>query len=151
MDYNKQDLQQFWKDDNMWQNGKRLVISIATTFWQCFKKSLFQILGLLINSLQWNSKLLTTLGKKPFENMKKGENAGTQHFCLFPTMFSIHPRTNINFSAKFDFLSANAFNLDQSKNLSFRKELKLYSIDTHFDTSTTDSFCKHCGKRRNCS
>ena len=27
----------------------------------------------------------------------------------------------------------------------------LYSIDTHFDASTTDSFWKHCGKRRNCS
>ena len=30
-------------------------------------------------------------------------------------------------------------------------ELTLYSIDTHFDTSTADSFWKHCGKRRNCS
>ena len=29
--------------------------------------------------------------------------------------------------------------------------LSLYSIDTHFNTSTTDSFLKHCGKRRNCS
>ena len=30
-------------------------------------------------------------------------------------------------------------------------ELTLYSIDTHFDPSTTESFLKHCGKRRNCS
>ena len=29
--------------------------------------------------------------------------------------------------------------------------LTLYSIDTHFDTSTTDSFLKNCGKRRYCS
>ena len=29
--------------------------------------------------------------------------------------------------------------------------LSLYSIDTHFDVSTIDSFLKHCGKRRNCS
>ena len=29
--------------------------------------------------------------------------------------------------------------------------LTLYSIDTHFNPSTTDSFWKHCGKRRNCS
>ena len=29
--------------------------------------------------------------------------------------------------------------------------LTLHSIDTHFNTSTTDSFWKHCGKRRNCS
>ena len=26
--------------------------------------------------------------------------------------------------------------------------LTLYSIDRHFDTSTTDRFWKHCGKRR---
>ena len=29
--------------------------------------------------------------------------------------------------------------------------LTFYSIDTHFDASTTDRFRKHCGKRRNCS
>ena len=29
--------------------------------------------------------------------------------------------------------------------------LTLYSIDTHINASTTDSFWKHCGKRRNCS
>ena len=29
--------------------------------------------------------------------------------------------------------------------------LTLYSIETHFDASTTKSFLKHCGKRRNCS
>ena len=29
--------------------------------------------------------------------------------------------------------------------------LTLYSGDTHFNTSITDSFRKHCGKRRNCS
>ena len=30
-------------------------------------------------------------------------------------------------------------------------EITLYSIDTHFDASTTDSFWKHCVKSRNCS
>ena len=29
--------------------------------------------------------------------------------------------------------------------------LTLYSIDTHFSTSTNDRFWKHCGKRKNCS
>ena len=29
--------------------------------------------------------------------------------------------------------------------------LTLYYIDTHFKASTTDSFGKHCGERRNCS
>ena len=31
------------------------------------------------------------------------------------------------------------------------KVLALFSIDTHFDASTTDSFWKHCGKQKNCS
>ena len=38
-------------------------------------------------------------------------------------MISTLPKTNINFSIKFDFLSANALNLEQSKNLSSGKEL----------------------------
>ena len=32
----------------------------------------------------------------------------------------------------------------------FDKDLTLYSIDSYFTASTTDSFWKHCGKRRNC-
>ena len=44
------------------------------------------------------SGLLTTLFKKLLENIEeKGENAGNQHFLLFPTMFSTHPKTNFNF------------------------------------------------------
>ena len=43
-------------------------------------------------------------------------------------MFSILPKTNFNFSAKFDLSSANTFNLDQSKNLSFGKELNNDSV-----------------------
>ena len=31
-----------------------------------------------------------------------------------------------------------------------KRGLTLYSIDTNFNASTTDSFWKHCGKRRNC-
>ena len=38
----------------------------------------------------FNSWLLTTLGKKPFENIVgKGENAGNQHFLLFPQCFQL--------------------------------------------------------------
>ena len=37
-------------------------------------------------------KLLTTLRKMPFENIvEKAENAGCQHFFLFPTKFSTLP------------------------------------------------------------
>ena len=56
-----------------------------------------------------------------FENIVgKGKNAGYQHFLLlFPKMFSTIPKTNFNFSVSFISWSANAFNLDQFKNLSF--------------------------------
>ena len=40
-----------------------------------------------------------------------------------PVMFSTLPKTNFNFSLPFILSSANAFNLDQSKILSFGKEL----------------------------
>ena len=65
-----------------------------------------------------------TLKRKPFENIVgKGENVGNLHFLLFPQCFLPPPKTNFNFSAEFDLSSANAFNLDQSKDLSFGKEL----------------------------
>ena len=39
------------------------------------------------------SRLLMTLGKKPFENIVgKGENAGNQHFPLFPQCFLPFPK-----------------------------------------------------------
>ena len=38
-------------------------------------------------------------------------------------MFSTHPKTNFNFSVTFILPSANDFNLDQSKNLLFGKDL----------------------------
>ena len=66
------------------------------------------------------------LKKKPFENrVGEGENGSNQHCLLFPTMFSTHPKTNFIFSVTFSLLSANAFNLDQSKILLFGTELAL--------------------------
>ena len=58
----------------------------------------------------------------PFENIVgKGENAGNQHFLLFPQCFLTSHK---QFSILDPHLSsANALNLDQSKNLSFGKEL----------------------------
>ena len=53
----------------------------------------------------------------------KGENAGNQHFLLFPQCFLPPLRASFNFSAIFVLSSANAFNLNQSKNSSFGKEL----------------------------
>ena len=54
--------------------------------------------------------------------MGKGENAGNQHFLLFP-LFSILPKPNLNFSVTAILSSVSDFNLDQSKILSFGKDL----------------------------
>ena len=58
----------------------------------------------------------------------KGENVGNQHFSPFPTMFSILSKTNLNFWVIFILSSAKALNLDQSKILSFGKELNIYKM-----------------------
>ena len=66
--------------------------------------------------------------KKAFENLVgKGENAGNQHFLLFPKMFTSLQKANLDFFFLFTFIlsSANALNLDQYKILSFGKELNV--------------------------
>ena len=61
--------------------------------------------------------------KKAFENIVgKGENAGNQHFLLFPLYFLPLHQTSFNFSFKVISSSANAFNLEQSRILLFGKE-----------------------------
>ena len=93
------------------------------------------------------SRLLTTLRKKPFENLVgKGENAGNYHFSPFPTMFSTLSKTNINFSVTFILSSAKAFNLDQSEILSFGKEFNLYH--TNGNNIVEEDIKKHYGKKR---
>ena len=77
----------------------------------------------VINSQPQNPDL-TILYKNPFENIVgKGENAGNQHFGLFPQCFQLFPKEISIFLSRFFLSSANAFNLDQSKTLSFSKEL----------------------------
>ena len=61
--------------------------------------------------------------KKAFENIVgKGENAGITRIFSFSTMSSTFPKPNIFFIYIY-LPSANAFNLDRSKILSFGKEL----------------------------
>ena len=44
-------------------------------------------------SFPYNPRNLTTLRKKPFENIVgKGEDAGKQHFLLFPKCFQPYKR-----------------------------------------------------------
>ena len=67
------------------------------------------------------SLLFTTLKKKPLENIVgKGENAGNQLFH----------KTNFKFLVTFILSSANAFDLDKPKILSFDNELKRTSYGT---------------------
>ena len=87
-----------------------------------------QVLKNLINFLP----LLKTLKKTPFENIVgKGENAGNQHFLLFPKCFlPIRKRISV-FRLHFILSSVNAFNLSFGKGLS----KALASLVTFFRTS----------------
>ena len=70
------------------------------------------------------SRFLTTFRKKTSEDIVgKGENAGNQHFLLFPQCFQPFQTQISIFQPLFFCPSANAFNLNQSKNMSFGKEL----------------------------
>ena len=45
------------------------------------------------------SRLLTTVMNKAFENtVEKEENAGNQHFLLFPQCFQVYHKGNCHFS-----------------------------------------------------
>ena len=66
----------------------------------------------------------TTYGKI----LKKGKNAGNQHFLLFFRMFTTSPKANFTFRTTFILSSANAIYLDQSKIFSFGKELRLLPL-----------------------
>ena len=70
-------------------------------------------------------QLLKTLKKKALENtVGKEENAGNQHFLLFPQCFQLLSQREIVILATFNLSTANAFDLVMSKNLSFGKGLK---------------------------
>ena len=74
-----------------------------------------------LNSLPFTtqSPLLTTLKKEPFENIVgKEENAGNQN-SLFPPRFLSYPEQILPFGSPSFLSSANAFNLDWFKILSF--------------------------------
>ena len=61
-------------------------------------------------------RLWTTLKKKALENtVEKGENAGNQHFLLFPQCFSLLSKKEMIILAMRNLLSANALNLVTSK------------------------------------
>ena len=109
-------------------------------------------------------KLVTTqfcllMKRKAHENIVgNGENAGNQHFLIFPQMFSIPSKRNFSILATFGLSSANAFILDQATILSFGKGLtdlpdlsklkaftdgkKLYLGKMNFDVGREENFVR---------
>ena len=72
-------------------------------------------------TLYHTTPTLTTLKMEPVENIVgKGENAGDQHFHLFPQCFL--PIKNFYFQVSFILSSASASNLYRSKKMPFGEE-----------------------------
>ena len=120
------------------------VYHVHITVFKCFQHG--QVMHFLVVkrvNFTTQSRLLMTLWKNPFENIVgKGENAGNQHFLLFPTMFSTLSFREIIILAKFKLPSGNTFNLGQFKILSFGREFigsKKYCLGEI-------SICQNCYK-----
>ena len=78
--------------------------SIALNFRLDTREITSDNLWLLCQSFTIQSRLLTTLSKRPFEKIVgKGENAGNQHFLLFPQCFQPYQRQITPFKLIFIF------------------------------------------------
>ena len=89
------------------------------------------------------SRLLTTLKKKPFANIVgKGENAGNQHFLLFPQFFFTQRQKLLFYYLS----SASALNSDQSRILLYGKEVNLNTLpdDKILALSKLKAFADKC-------
>ena len=75
----------------------------------------------IVNYLTDSPDFKRALYKKPYENIVGRENAGNQHFLLFPQCFLLFPKQSFNCLVTFILLSANALDLDQPKKISFGK------------------------------
>ena len=84
---------------------------------------LLEVTSLHILTLNHTVPTFNDPEKKAFENIEgKEENAGNQHFLLYPQCFLPFPK-RISFLGTFILLSVNAWNLDWSKILSFGRGL----------------------------
>ena len=72
--------------------------------------------------------------------VEKGENAGNQHFLLFPQCFLLLSKRGMLILATFILLSANAFNLVTSNFLLYGKGLTHSDTMTPFDTPGKQAF-----------
>ena len=82
--------------------------------------------------------------EKPLENfVEKGENAGNQHFLLFPQCFLPFTKQISNFQSTFTLSYAHALNLDKSVILSFGKKLKMKRRNEEYNC-IIGSICGSC-------
>ena len=97
------------------------------------------------------SRFLTTLIKKHFENIVgKGENAGNQHFLLFPQCFLPFSKQISIFQSHF-FCCLRMLSIWTGLTFCRLVELSLSQTSPDFYVSAVQVFGKHCEKRRNCS
>ena len=83
-----------------------------------------------------------TLKTKALENtVGKEENAGKQHFLLFPQCFQLLSQREIVILAVINLSSANAFKVFMSKNLLFGKGLTLSQM-INFTLFHTQRVCR---------
>ena len=113
--------------------GSKLAPPRGSVFSQCFQNAFSS--GVSKVAIVWKGYQRLTLShtiptfidpekKNPYKNIvRKGENAGNQHFLPFPTMFSTDPKKNVCCEDTFILSSGNASNFDKSENLLFGKEL----------------------------
>ena len=68
-----------------------------------------------LTSLPHNDVVFTTMKKKPYENIVgTGENAGNQHFHLFPQCFLPFPNQHFIFKSRLNyFVVRNCFEIGQ--------------------------------------
>ena len=89
-----------------------------------------------------------TLRKRPFDNIVgKGENAGHQHFLLYPQCFLPIAKHILIFRSHL-FCRLQVLSIwIQTEKLSFGKELRVNSLITQFQVLLTLRRLKYCGKR----
>ena len=108
-------LKRYAPDLSMRGHKKGIGNQYFPTFLQCFLRFLRHILSAEVYQLFTTpSRLLTTLRKKSFENIVgKGENAGNQHFLLFPQCFLPCQNTKNIFFTNILFVNGNCFEFGQ--------------------------------------
>ena len=94
-----------------------------------------------VQSFTTQSRLLTTSGKQPFENIVgKGENAGNQHF-LFSLNVFYPSQSKFQFLSPIYFVVCKFFQFGQVRNFSFDNELKSFQQLTLYHNGQWHNFC----------